>query len=54
LKDKTVKAVLTDWSLPPVEAWAIYPGGRQASAKARAFAGFIESQMSMGRLGSGA
>ena len=45
LKAKTVKAVLTDWSLPPVEAWAIFPAGRQTSAKARAFASFIESQM---------
>jgi DNA-binding transcriptional LysR family regulator len=47
LKDKTVKPVLTDWSLPPVEAWAIFPTGRQVSAKARAFASFIESQMSI-------
>ena len=45
LKAKTVKTVLTDWSLPPVEAWAIFPAGRQASAKARAFASFIERQM---------
>jgi DNA-binding transcriptional LysR family regulator len=45
LKAKTVKPVLTDWSLPPVEAWAIFPAGRQTSAKARTFASFIESQM---------
>ena len=45
LRDKTVKAVLADWSLPPVEAWAVFPTGRQASAKARAFASFIERQM---------
>jgi len=45
LKAKTVKAVLVDWSLPPVEAWAIFPAGRQAGAKARAFASFVESQM---------
>jgi DNA-binding transcriptional LysR family regulator len=45
LKAKTVKPVLIDWSLPPVQAWAIFPTGRQASAKARAFARFIESQM---------
>ena len=48
LKAKTVKPVLTDWLLPPVEAWAIFPAGRQASAKARAFASFIETQMSIG------
>ena len=45
LKTKMVKPVLVDWSLPPVEAWAILPTGRQASAKARAFASFIERQM---------
>src|SRR5215471_18484148 len=45
LKAKTVKTVLTDWSLPPVEAWVIFPAGRQTSAKARTFASFIESQM---------
>jgi DNA-binding transcriptional LysR family regulator len=45
LKANTVKAVLSDWSLPLVEAWAIFPAGRQASAKARAFARFIERQM---------
>jgi len=45
LEAKTVKPVLTDWLLPPVEAWAIFPTGRQVSAKARAFASFIESHM---------
>ena len=45
LEAKTVKPVLTDWLLPPVEAWAIFPAGRQTSAKARTFASFIESQM---------
>jgi DNA-binding transcriptional LysR family regulator len=48
LKTKLVQPVLTDWSLPAVEAWAIFPAGRRASAKARAFASFIESQMSIG------
>jgi DNA-binding transcriptional LysR family regulator len=47
LKAETVKPVLVDWSLPPVEAWAIFPTGRQVSAKARAFASFIESQLSI-------
>ena len=47
LKAETVKPVLTGWSLPPVEAWAIFPTGRQATAKARTFASFIESQMSI-------
>ena len=45
LEARTVKPALVDWSLPPVEVWAVFPAGRQASAKARAFAGFVESQM---------
>ena len=47
LKSGAVQAVLTDWSLPPADLWAVFPTGRQASAKARAFASFIESQMSI-------
>jgi DNA-binding transcriptional LysR family regulator len=37
LRDKTVKAVLADWSLPPVEAWAIFPTGRQAECQGPSF-----------------
>lgn len=40
-----VEAVLDDWSLPPVDLWAVFPTGRQASAKARAFADFIQGQI---------
>jgi DNA-binding transcriptional LysR family regulator len=47
LKSGAVQAVLTDWLLPSVDLWAVFPTGRQASAKARAFVGFIESQMSI-------
>jgi DNA-binding transcriptional LysR family regulator len=47
LKSGAVISVLEDWSLPPVDLWAVFPTGRQASAKARAFASFIESQMSI-------
>jgi DNA-binding transcriptional LysR family regulator len=47
LKSGAVMSVLDDWSLPPVDLWAVFPTGRQASAKARAFASFVESQMSM-------
>ena len=53
LEAKTVKPVLTDWSLPPVEAWAIFPTGRHANAKARAFASFIENRMSTTPSGQG-
>ena len=46
LKSGAVKVVLADWSLPPAELWAVFPTGRQASAKARAFVGFMERQLS--------
>jgi DNA-binding transcriptional LysR family regulator len=45
LKSGAVKAVLQDWSLPPLDLWAVFPTGRQASAKARAFVNFVEAQM---------
>lgn len=40
-----VRAVLEDWSLPAIDLWAVFPTGRQASAKARAFATFIEERL---------
>lgn len=40
-----VESVLDDWALPAVDLWAVFPTGRQASAKARAFADFIEGQI---------
>jgi DNA-binding transcriptional LysR family regulator len=46
LKSGAVISVLDDWSLPPIDLWALFPTGRKASAKARAFASFMESQMS--------
>ena len=39
--------VLTDWSLPPIDLWALYPGGRMASAKARAFVAYVEELLAM-------
>lgn len=36
------QAVLTDWELPSVSLWAVYPTGRIATAKARAFVSFLE------------
>jgi DNA-binding transcriptional LysR family regulator len=45
LKSGAVVSVLQDWLLPPVDLWAVFPAGRQASAKARAFASFIQLQM---------
>ena len=40
-----VVAVLGDWTLPELDLWAIFPTGRMASAKARAFVGFVEQLM---------
>jgi DNA-binding transcriptional LysR family regulator len=37
--------VLTDWSLPPVDLWAVSPTGRLVSAKARAFTDFVETTL---------
>ena len=42
LADGTVTPVLIDWRLPPVDLWAIFPAGRLASARARAFVSFVE------------
>ncbi|KGM32274.1 LysR family transcriptional regulator [Inquilinus limosus] len=45
LASGAVVSVLEDWQLPPVGLWAVFPTGRQASAKARAFADFVERQV---------
>jgi DNA-binding transcriptional LysR family regulator len=45
LRSGRVRAVLEDWSLPAIDLWAVFPTGRQASAKARAFATFIEERL---------
>jgi len=37
-----VRRVLADWTLPAVDLWAVFSSGRKASAKARAFAAFVE------------
>ena len=49
LQDGRVRATLEDWTLPRLDLWAVFPSGRRASAKARAFATFIESQLAGGR-----
>lgn len=45
LADGRVERLLTDWSLPEIELWAVFPTGRLASAKARAFAAFMEASL---------
>ncbi len=43
--DGTVKAVLQDWELPPMDLWAVFPPGRTPTTKARTFADFVERVM---------
>lgn len=40
-----IQLVLQDWVLPGIDLWAAFPTGRRASAKARAFAGFVETEL---------
>jgi DNA-binding transcriptional LysR family regulator len=48
LASGAVRPVLVDWTLPPIDLWALYPTGRMPSAKARAFAAFVEAEMARG------
>jgi DNA-binding transcriptional LysR family regulator len=43
LSSGIVKAVMSDWELPNLDLWAVFPTGRMASAKAREFASFVET-----------
>jgi DNA-binding transcriptional LysR family regulator len=45
LRSGEVTAVLNDWELPILNLFAVFPAGRFASAKARAFAAFVEQCM---------
>ena len=45
LKSGEVVQVLQDWSLPTTSLFAVYPTGRLASSKARAFVSFVERCM---------
>lgn len=47
LASGAVKAVVADWTLPPVDLWAVFPTGRMASAKARAFVAFVEATLGL-------
>jgi DNA-binding transcriptional LysR family regulator len=51
LADGTVRRVLADWSLPPVDLWAVFPAGRLTSAKVRQFAAFVEEALADGYSG---
>jgi DNA-binding transcriptional LysR family regulator len=47
LKSGKVVSILDDWSLPWTNLSAVYPTGRLASTKARAFVSFIERSMAL-------
>jgi DNA-binding transcriptional LysR family regulator len=42
LIDGSVRRLLPDWNLPSIDLWVVYPSGRMASAKARAFTSFVQ------------
>ncbi|MCU0120708.1 LysR family transcriptional regulator [Pseudomonas sp. B2M1-30] len=42
LADGSVKTVMDDWTLPDLDLWAVFPTGRMASAKARAFVEYVQ------------
>lgn len=43
LADGRVLSLLPEWSLPDIDLWAVFPSGRMATAKARAFADFVQT-----------
>jgi DNA-binding transcriptional LysR family regulator len=45
IADGTLRAVLQDWELPPMDLWAAFPAGRTPTTKARTFADFVERVM---------
>ncbi|SMG54821.1 LysR family transcriptional regulator [Paraburkholderia susongensis] len=51
LASGAVQAVLTDWTLPPIDLWAVFPSGRMATTKARAFVAFVEHVLNERELG---
>src|SRR5271163_2649549 len=45
LRSGAVREVLSDWKLPSIDIWAVFPTGRRATAKARAYVSFVERQL---------
>lgn len=45
LASGAVRPALAEWTLPPIDLWAVYPSGRMPTAKARAFVAFIEAEL---------
>ena len=53
LDNGSVREVMQNWTLPTLDLWAAFPAGRRASAKARAFATFVEDQLKLCDLAAG-
>jgi DNA-binding transcriptional LysR family regulator len=49
LQSGAVVPVLTEWTLPPMELWVVYPSGKLTSTKARAFVKWFETAMGESR-----
>jgi DNA-binding transcriptional LysR family regulator len=45
LASGAVRPVLTEWTLPPMDLWAVFPTARMPSTKARTFAAFMEAEL---------
>ncbi|BCG71111.1 LysR family transcriptional regulator [Mesorhizobium sp. 113-1-2] len=45
LRSGAVRPILTEWTLPSVELWALFPAGRKASARARIFVEFLAGSL---------
>ncbi|RON20416.1 transcriptional regulator [Pseudomonas brassicacearum] len=48
LTSGAVREVMTDWTLPNQDLWAVFPTGRMASAKARAFVAYVQGLLVKG------
>ncbi|MET4733298.1 DNA-binding transcriptional LysR family regulator [Thalassospira sp. MBR-102] len=46
-----VQEVLTDWTMPDLDLWAVMPAGRRTGAKVRALLEFIEMQVNATKFG---
>lgn len=42
LASGAVREVMSEWTLPNQDLWAVFPTGRMASAKARAFVEYVQ------------
>jgi DNA-binding transcriptional LysR family regulator len=45
LASGAVQTALTEWRLPDMDLWAVFPAGRLASLKARAFVTYVEASL---------